>query len=245
MSDKNNLKKHEFPQANSKDKLWRYMSFRKFIWLLENKQLYQTSISRFNDPFEGSLPINTKKAFEEQYAKWYPTSDLTRIEQKRKLLRDTTFASCWSLRETESEAFWKIYCRENDGIAVKTTYGKLEEYASTTIEIIGKVKYINYKTDNFDIWSPAAPFMHKRKSFDFESEVRIITVYDVFDEKDIKDFPNKMVINIPIEKLIDEIVVYPYSSEHYIEFIQSVVSRYSSILSQKVKKSELIEEPIF
>lgn len=245
MSDTTPTKEHEFPQANPDEILWRYMSFRKFIWLLEYKLLYQTCVSRFKDPFEGSLPINTKKEFEKQYKIWYPNSDLKRIEKMRKYLRKTSYASCWCLRESESEAFWNIYCKENDGIAIKTTYGKLEEYASSKIDIIGKVEYINYNTDSFELWSPATPFMHKREAFDFESEVRIITVYIPEDEKFISTFPEKMLIKIPIEQLIDKIVIHPYSSEHYIDFIKSTIGKYSSDLVEKVRESKLVADPIF
>jgi len=54
-----------------------------------------------------------------------------------------------------------------------------------------------------------------------------------------------MVINIPIEKLIDKIVIHPYSADHYIEFIKSVVNKYSSDLAKKVRNSKLIADPIF
>lgn len=245
MSDTTLTKEHEFPQAKPHEILWRYMSFKKFRWLLENQLLYQACVSRFEDPFEGSLPIKTKMEFEKQFNKLYPSSNLKRIEEKREYLRDTSYASCWSLRESESEAFWKIYCKGNDSITIKTTYGKLEKYASSEFDIIGKVKYINYNTDSFELWSPATPFMHKRDAFDFESEVRIITIYMPTADEFISTFPDKMVIKVPIEELIDRIVIHPSSPENFIDFVKYSVSKYSEKLVDKVTKSKLVGDPIF
>lgn len=245
MSDKLIVKQHEFEQAKDNDILWRYMSFKNFVWLLEKKQLYQSSVSRFDDPFEGSLPKLTHKSFNESFKKWYPKHELNRFSQKRKLLKDTTYASCWSLRETESEAFWKIYCKKNDSVVIKTTYGKLKKFASSKFDIIGKVKYLDYNTENLELFSPLTPFMHKRKAFDFESEVRIATLYNVYEDKDISLFPYYCVINIPIEKLIDKIIVHPTADKDYIDFVKRSVEDYSSYLATLVQQSEMIETPLF
>lgn len=193
-----------FPQANDNEKVWRYLSFYKFIWLLENRQLYLPNITSLGDPFEGSLPKNTINDFEEKFEEWitmwnnqplsgdllsYYKNKLNDLEEKRRLLRDNTYVSCWSIRESESEALWKIYCKLNDGVAVKTTYKKLKKVASSDIGIIGKVQYIDYSSDSFEYAHPVSPFMYKRNSFDYEGEVRIIISYHIFKDAKVK-LPN-------------------------------------------------------
>lgn len=250
---------HRFPQVNDDKIIWRYMSFYQFLWLLLNQGLYQPSISSFNDAFEGSLPKNTKEDFENSFAEWltkwehqpisgelkeYYEKQLVKLEAKRRLLRNNTFASCWCLRDTESEALWKLYCKSNNGIVIKTKYGKLKEYASSYTDMIGKVTYINYETETIDFSYPVNLFMYKRKSFDFESEVRILSSYEVYEWADVT-LPNYQVIKIPVDKLVEDIVVYPYSTKYFIDIVRSVVGKYSQELSKKVRSSELIIDPIY
>lgn len=250
---------HEFPQTGENEILWRYMSFEKFIWFLKNEQLYQPSISSFNDPFEGSLPRGTKKEYEKKYSEWqatlnlrsmginlndYKNEQLLEFEKQRKLLRDTTYASCWCLRNTESEALWKIYCQPQNGIVIKTTYGKLKKMASSSVDIIGKVQYLDYNTEKFELFSPVTPFMYKRTSFDYESEVRILTSYKLFKGFE-ETMPNSQVINVDIEELVDAIFVYPYSKKDYIEYVKTETKIHSKNLSKLVRKSEMIDEPTY
>lgn len=41
----------------SETKIWRYFKFNRFIELLENKNIYFTAATQFEDPFEGVVSI--------------------------------------------------------------------------------------------------------------------------------------------------------------------------------------------
>lgn len=45
-----------FQQPSRETMIWRYMSFAKFVSLLEKKALFFARLDRLGDPFEGSPP---------------------------------------------------------------------------------------------------------------------------------------------------------------------------------------------
>ena len=248
-----------FPQAKDDETLWRYMSFDKLKWIIENEKLYQPNIVSFEDPFEGTFPKNALADFENNFKNWllkwygepmspstknYYETELTDTAKKRELLRKTVYASCWSLRESKSEALWKLYCDQHDGIVIKTKYGKLKKQTLGKYNSIGKIQYIDYRTDTFEYSHTVSPFMYKRKPFDFESEVRIVTGFELYDEID-EPFPIHMVINISAEDLIDEIRVYPFSTIEYFDKVHSLIKNYSVKLSKKIIMSELSDLPLY
>ena len=48
---------NSFESIDDNKKIWRYMDFTKFIDILENEALFFTRSDRFEDKFEGTLPI--------------------------------------------------------------------------------------------------------------------------------------------------------------------------------------------
>lgn len=108
------------------------------------------------------------------------------------------FCSSWFLRENESNAMWTEYGdkRNPTSVAIKTTVGDLiDSLKSTNYQIhIGKVKYIDYKTDHIksyegflksDLTDPNvvlklfyAPVLHKNDLYKDEDEVRAIISFE-------------------------------------------------------------------
>jgi hypothetical protein len=88
------------------------------------------------------------------------------------------FVNSWHLNEYESAAMWAIYSRFNSGIAIQSTYNRLVKSFSRCKEpiYIGKVKYIDYSNEWIDNDNILQRFIHKRKSFAYENELRVITV---------------------------------------------------------------------
>ena len=63
-------------------------------------------------------------------------------------MRRFVLISCWHENPYESEAMWKLYSRETDGIAVKTNFGSFKQsLISNTSTYVGRVNYINYESD--------------------------------------------------------------------------------------------------
>jgi len=87
--------------------LWRYMSFAKFLWLLQNKKLWLARADTLNDPWELALageqlelvilrrPIRRLDSTEPQ------ENIYGRAIRINKRWRETTFISCWSSAEHE------------------------------------------------------------------------------------------------------------------------------------------------
>lgn len=77
------------------------------------------------------------------------------------------------MNEYESAAMWKLYSKTNESIAIETTYCKLKNVLPNDI-MIGKVRYIDFEKDTINPTNVFNSFLHKRKSFEHENEVRII-----------------------------------------------------------------------
>ena len=45
----------------SKSKVWKYMDMAKFLYLLENRKIYFSKVSKFDDPFEGVVGQETRR----------------------------------------------------------------------------------------------------------------------------------------------------------------------------------------
>ena len=112
--------------------LWRYMDFTKFVSLLSTKALYFARADTLGDPFEGSLTKRNRDLrpiFLQSIGfgtDEFPDAaqNLAEILQR---IRNINLVNCWHENTYESEAMWKIYAREKDGIAVKTTFERLRD----------------------------------------------------------------------------------------------------------------------
>lgn len=113
------------------------------------------------------------------------------------------FCSSWFLRQNESNAMWTEYGdkRNPTSVAIKTTVGDLiDSLKSTYCQIhIGKVKYIDYKTDHIksyesflksDLTDPNVvlklfydPVLHKNDLYKDEDEVRAIISFEYISSK--------------------------------------------------------------
>jgi len=238
---------------NEEVKVWRYMDFTKFVSLIDTKRLYFTRADRFEDPFEGSWP---KKNIE---ARKYAPEILD--EQQKEYLNGMkwmgslnknwpryTAINCWHENEYESAAMWKLYLKSDEGIAIKSTYSRLKKsIIDDEIFFIGKVNYIDYEVDYIDPTNFLGPFVHKRKSFEHEKEIRaVIMKWPTIDGK--MDFSKVTIINglpikVDVETLIDKIYVSPTAPKWFMDLVSAVVRRYGYDFD--IIQSELYYSPIF
>src|SRR5260370_2532411 len=103
-------------------KLWRYLSFAKFAALLDAGRLHFTRVDRFDDHFEGAWP-------QQDYAKWQKVEGFN-VNAFTESVRPAMAVSCWAESEYESAAMWRLYTSGNEGVAVVTSFRKLEEAVS-------------------------------------------------------------------------------------------------------------------
>jgi hypothetical protein len=145
---------------------------------------------------------------------------------------DHLYGQCWSLK-VESDAIWRIFAPDKDGVKIRTTVNKLyyslyEQANPANKDIscfIGKVKYLAKKklieyVDNFNPIDSrgdriASSLLIKRTPFSHENEVRLI--YMQHD----RNLPDSNIFQYPFDvlKTVDQITFDPRMDyDKYVEY---------------------------
>lgn len=240
--------------------VWRYLDLAKAISFLQSGELYFRRADLFQDAHEGTIT----KPLAEAWARIAARVKAPQIEEVmsigRKCARKTIFINCWHANPSESEAMWQLYCPNNQGIAIQTNYTKLMKWSLDVPQsFIGAVQYLDYQTEKFAKGDYLQAFIHKRRSFAHENEVRIVHSqheklrdHDAqsFDElleieKKLSDQPIGVGFAFPTEQIIEAIFVNPYAPNWYFNMFREVVANLKPTLFDRVKKSALAESPYF
>lgn len=229
-------------------KIWRYMDFIKFVSLLDRHSLFFIRSDCLNDPFEGTYPL--KNIQEPQLRFVDSILDPQRIiTDPRKEIREYTLVNCWHMNEDESAAMWNIYNKNLYGIAIQSTFDRLRtsfsESSDNTV-LIGIVKYIDFKKERISELNTLYPYIHKRKSFEHERELRaVITDWKRKNLPEIREstLENGEYIEVDIHRLIERIFVSPNSERWYIDLVKSLIHKYG--LKIEVETSCLSERPVW
>jgi hypothetical protein len=155
--------------------VYRIVEFKRFQQILEGRSNTLVSPALWEDPFENFIlkcPIV-----------------LVTGEIGQAGFRDQYFGQCWTLKNA-SDAMWRIYSHDKQGIRIRTTIRKLAEGLASHCEewaavcaFIGKVQYLNKKKlkafahrtwDRVDPANFAKTLLVKRPAFSHEGEVRLI-----------------------------------------------------------------------
>lgn len=223
--------------SNRYAKLWRYMDFTKLLSLLEDSAIFLAPAASFEDPFEGVLPKGNValEKFVKSKAKSGPKSNVI-VADKNKVL-----ISCWHMSTYESAAMWKLYGQGNETVCITTKYAKLRNQLVQGAQI-GLVQYVDFNSAWVPENNPYYPFMFKRKSFEYEKEVRVIIDSDNVSQDDMllktkQGFKNKVNLNV----LIDEIFVAPDASDWFYDLVKKIANNYG--LKAKVTRSKLLSVP--
>ena len=125
---------------------------------------------------------------------------------------------------------WRLYSRDNDGIAIRTTFNALtQSFTCNDTIFIGKVNYIDYSTTFISEQNIFYPYLHKRQSFEHEREVRAIT--QNMPEGGVSlDMPQETnatgaYYSVDPSLLIEEVIVAPYADSWFLELVQAVATR--------------------
>ena len=155
--------------------------------------------------------------------------------------RDSTYVCCWHANEHESEAMWRLYCGNEAGIAIQTTYSNLANLIKSEHEIyIGLVKYIDYEKDNSPSANSFTTVMQKRLSFQHENEVRLASY-----RPSVKNelCPEGISVAIDLPTIIEQIYIHPFAPEYYYEVIKALLNKFEPNLASKIIWSRLKEHP--
>ncbi|MCK2045600.1 MULTISPECIES: hypothetical protein [Chromohalobacter] len=163
-----------------------------------------------------------------------------------KWIRGWAYISCWHADNYESAALWGLYTKTNEAVAIETNYAKLRDVLPENV-CLGLVNYIDYDREWLPEGSSFYPFMHKRKSFEHEKEVRAVIQELPDAEKGIalgkeNERPGSNV-NVDLNALIETVHVSPTAPKWFSELVSSVASAYR--LSAPVNQSLLYSEPVY
>lgn len=138
---------------------------------------------------------------------------------------------------------WKCYADHKDGIAIQSTVERFKKAISndTTQIFIGKVGYIDYSISAVPEGNIFYNFLHKRKSFEHEKELRAITMGNDFHQTG--GLPDGVGVSINADILIEKILIAPTAPDWIKELVEATTMRYG--LTKAVKKSSLHEEGLW
>jgi hypothetical protein len=161
--------------ADLDTEIYRIVSFKRFKELFETRRNTLVTPAQWDDPFENFIlkcPVRLA------------TGELAHID-----FHDRYFGQCWTLNRA-SDAMWRIYSPNKDGIRMRTTIRRLaESLSSQTGEwsavstFIGRVQYLSRRRlealakDAFARLDPqhfARTLLVKRPAFEHEREIRLI-----------------------------------------------------------------------
>src|SRR3954468_4945197 len=149
------------------------MDFPRFVAMLEHRGLFFTPAEKMDDRFEGSLPSPDPSQLG-QLRKSLEAAGIELPGNDRELLprlRRWVSISSWHLNRHESAAMWKLYSASQQSIALQSPWQKLAD-ALAGKALLAKVRYISYGEEPVEFDNVYAPFLHKRRSFEFENELR-------------------------------------------------------------------------
>ena len=210
--------------------VWKYLDLSKFLDLLISKKLFLSRSDKFEDQYEGTFSEPTfeeiKKLSENnpEFLDYYKSH------------REKVVVSSWHINEYESFAMWQIFTQNSEGLAIQSTLGRIQnalENEKNIKQYIGEVNYIDYKKEYIPFDDMFFPFLFKRKSFQYEREVRIIA--------DLSDQPIKIndgiKIDVNIAELIEKIYIHPKSENWYKKLVIELVSKLG--FDFEIEKSDL------
>ncbi|EJP83496.1 MULTISPECIES: DUF2971 domain-containing protein [Bacillus cereus group] len=232
---------------NNDAKLWRYMDFTKLVSLLSTSTLYFPRSDQFKDVFEGKIygygeedalitieqlidSTNTSENFK-RHSRSIVEHVVKSVYDRSEKDKKNVFVNCWHLNEYESAAMWDLYLKNEEGIAIQTTFNSIKKSLDACKEeiFIGKVKYVDpakYKNLNNSF---IEPFFTKRMSFSHEKEVRLIyaPVIDVYDDEQC---PDESIIGknirMNLDELIEKVYVSPDAAPWFVEVVRVVLEKF-------------------
>jgi hypothetical protein len=210
--------------------VWKYLDLSKFLDLLLSRKLFMSRSDKFEDQYEGTF---SEPTFEEIKKL---AIDNPEFLNYYKIHREKVAVSSWHINEYESFAMWQIFTQNSEGLAIQSTIGRLQKAVkpeNNFDQYIGEVNYIDYKKEYIPFDDLFFPFLFKRKSFQYEREVRILTDTS---QSNLK-LNDGLKINVDINQLIEKIYIHPKSENWYKKLVIELVERLG--FGFEIEKSDL------
>lgn len=237
-----------------KSTIWRYMSLSQFLAMLDTRTLHFSRADCLGDPLEGTI---TKPMVE---LRDFRTSRTLSDKEVRGFWRDQQFRnlksvaiSCWTMSKAESALMWSSYVKGHEGIAIKSTIGRLiaqfpkwrkrrsipgkpadKEWMPI---IIGDVRYLDYENETYPDAFNIIPLLHKHIVYKDERELRAllwITSQSLEEEG----------VSVPVDlsTLVDSIRVHPRSQPLLAEIVTKATRMHGFTFT--VEQSQIVRRPM-
>jgi hypothetical protein len=212
------------------------MDFPKFVYLLTTRRLYCSRIDRLEDAWEGWYPAAPMQSSADSQDEAERTISLHGLARFLEQFRREIFVNCWHMGRQESAAMWKIYTLLGQGIAIRSTVGRLKESLARTPEqvFVGEVAYGPFETPNLaGGGNRLAAACVKRLQFDYERELRALiwSILPVDGPAESREWdPNvehhQLELRIDLDQLIEGVVLAPRFFDSWNKPVGSLLSTY-------------------
>lgn len=235
------IKHKAFDTPPDNQTIWRYLSFRKFVWLIAKESLYFSRLDQHDDWWEGLLP------------------ECCNIED-RKYIRFNKYINCWHMNESESDAMWKLYGNSTgETVAIKTNVGCLiKSLEKCAIDVyIGKIKYEEQNIPEGNLYFPV---LYKRMPFQHEKELRLcissplnsnppdftqlkkaLAPFNIDNKSDLyilKEYGDKGIpVRVDLDQLIDEVIICPNRESFLKDSVEYVME--GKVSYEKIRESAI------
>ncbi|MDE5605848.1 MAG: DUF2971 domain-containing protein [Bacteroidales bacterium] len=198
--------------------IYRYMNFRKFTKLLEDRALYFNRLDFFQDNEEFTLTKKDRALF---YCPEMTDEDKAYWENARRQM----YASCWTLN-TYPDFMWREYGK--GGVAIKSNVSKIERSIVDKERYpikVGDVNYTDYEKGTSQI--PGYPknvnyiALTKHNKYIQEAEMRLL--YSNYDYPKGEE-PKGVNISVDLNILIDAIILHPGASLDFKHKIEALLA---------------------
>jgi len=268
------------PPPDIDGKIWQYMELAEFVSMLNRKALFFVKANKLRDPYEGIIPqfnnmirYKEDKAEREQKQNFQNSYGINQhvnetvaqtMVQQFQMYRQLVLINPWHYNEYESAAMWNLYSHENAGIAIQSTTRRLSEsFRKNNGDNIwiGHLQYLDFSKDWMNRWTNLfEAFLTKRKSFEYENEIRAVTCLpsdnlnrellasnategsNIFLSQNRTINPKELTdkgkyVSADLEVLVEKVYVAPYAESWFEEVVESLLSKYD--LDPIVTKSDL------
>ena len=229
-------------------KVWRYFSFPRFVWLLQQRKLWLARVDTLEDPWESALagdqlahlisPHSAPQVVVSILKRAIPDAVETgsAIDHARavvNLWRRTTFVNCWCASDHESHALWRIFCGK-EGIVVRTTFERLQ------IPAAGLGVYpIDYGPIGAAKRTPTRLDLvtKKRPMFEYEREVSIVLA-----KEELEAVPGHAIDWDPSSQA-DAVFIHPEAVVAFFQAVVGIIDQYAPALRPRTQWSAMRERP--
>jgi hypothetical protein len=119
---------HNIVDLQPETPIWRVFGADRFLRDVASKRLSLVRVGMWDDPFENFL------------SKWefyLETGERVRTDQ----ILNRFFGQCWSHREAETDATWRIYSPHKNGVRVRSTVGAVFAAMWDSADVFAELKY--------------------------------------------------------------------------------------------------------